>query len=69
MSKQYYNSELYYAEMEAARNTAAAAYFSARPHLDNQAGRDMFDAGFERAFKSLWRAPSSQETRTDEAQQ
>lgn len=51
------STELYYAEMEAARNKACEAYFAARPHRDVQQHRDLFDVGFERAFKLLWRPP------------
>ena len=47
-------SELYYAEMEAARNEAEAAYFAARPPLDAPICHDTFRAGFERAFALLW---------------
>jgi soluble cytochrome b562 len=47
-------SELYYAEMEAARNTAVDAYFEARPKLDYPIPREAFKAGFERGFKNLW---------------
>jgi hypothetical protein len=48
-------SELYYAEMEAARNTAVEAYFLARPQADSLANRTIFKAGFERAFSMLWK--------------
>jgi hypothetical protein len=51
--------ELYYAEMEAARNKAEDAYFAARPQLQAHGlQRQLFRAGFERAFESLWRDPS-----------
>jgi hypothetical protein len=50
-------SEQYYAEMEAARNTAVDAYFRARPALDAPLCRDTFRAGFERAFALLWTGP------------
>lgn len=46
--------ERFYIEMEAARNKVATAYFAPRPHLDNQANRDMFDVGFDRGFRELW---------------
>lgn len=48
--------ELYYAEMEAARNEAADLYFDARPQLDPIRCRTLFEAGFERGFKKLWDA-------------
>lgn len=48
-------SELYYAEMEAARNEAEDGYFKARPQLLGTATeRSLFRAGFERAFQKLW---------------
>lgn len=48
-------SELYYAEMEAARNEAEDAYFKARPQLIRSfAEQALFRAGFERAFRLLW---------------
>jgi hypothetical protein len=50
-------SELYYAEMEAARNTTVEAYFLARPQADSLANRTIFKAGFERAFAMLWKEP------------
>lgn len=47
--------ELYYAEMEAARNEAEDAYFRARPNLQRNAPEQaLFRAGFERAFEKLW---------------
>jgi len=53
--------ELYYAEMEAARNEAEEAYFKARPQIHYSIeNRTLFKAGFERAFKKLWRDPSDQ---------
>src|SRR5688500_9931444 len=42
-------TEIYYAEMEAARNSACDAYFEARPQIDRQVSRETFKAGFERA--------------------
>ncbi len=49
------STEMYYAEMEAARNTASEAYFSARPQIIITGREQMlFNAGFERAFKPLW---------------
>jgi hypothetical protein len=56
------STELYYAEMEAARNRAEYEYFDARPHLDTQQLRDMFCAGFERGFKKLWNERPALET-------
>lgn len=47
-------SELYYAEMEAARNESEAAYFAARPQADTLANHSIFCAGYERAFQKLW---------------
>jgi hypothetical protein len=47
-------SELYYAEMEAARNEAEQRYFQVRPEYDTQGNRVYFRAGFERAFQLLW---------------
>lgn len=47
--------ELYYAEMESARNEAMDAYFAARPQLMRTlAEQSIFRAGFERAFNLLW---------------
>lgn len=47
--------EMYYVEMESARNTAEDAYFAARPRFtDVQGARDLFRAGFERGFDLLW---------------
>lgn len=55
------STELYYAEMEAARNEAEAAYFGARSALadggtavDRELWRALFRSGFERGFKKLW---------------
>jgi hypothetical protein len=48
------SEELYYAEMEAARNSAADAYFAARPSLKDFAAITAFKAGFERAFAMMW---------------
>jgi hypothetical protein len=52
------SSEIYYAEMEAARNSAWDAYQIARPHLlRSDHAREfqaLFNAGFERAFVMLW---------------
>ena len=50
------STELYYAEMEAARNEAERAYFAARPNNDNRFERKAFRDGFERAFQGLWKA-------------
>ena len=47
--------ELYYAEMEADRNEAERAYFAARPHADAMIPRKFFCAGFERAYRLLWK--------------
>jgi hypothetical protein len=48
-------SELYYAEMEAARNKAEDEYFKARPQLMRSlAEQALFRAGFERGFQKLW---------------
>ncbi len=55
------STELYYAEMEAARNTAEAAYFTARPLLNEGPPVETFRAGFERAFRLLWK-PTAAET-------
>jgi len=55
------STELYYAEMEAARNTAEAAYFTARPLLNEGPPVETFRAGFERAFRLLWK-PTAPET-------
>jgi hypothetical protein len=54
-------TELYYAEMEAARHTAEAAYFMARPLLNEGPPVETFRAGFERAFRLLWK-PTAPET-------
>jgi hypothetical protein len=49
-------TEMYYAEMEAARNAAEEAYFDARPQFDrNSLLSAVFRAGFERAFQALWK--------------
>lgn len=49
------STELYYAEMEAARNEVERDYFDARPQFDRM-GKEgtTFRAGFERAFQKLW---------------
>lgn len=47
-------TELYYAEMEVARNEAEDAYFKARPMVDTERDRIRFRAGYERAFKKLF---------------
>lgn len=49
-------SELYYAHMEADRNEAEEAYFKARPQADGLYSRQLFRAGFERAYQKLWPA-------------
>lgn len=47
--------ELYYAEMEPARNDAEDKYFNARPQLAGTIEqRTLFKAGYERAFKMMW---------------
>lgn len=43
--------ELERAEMEAARSEAEDAYFAARPQIDCNDRRKVFDAGFERAWE------------------
>ncbi len=52
------STELYYVEMEAARNVAEYEYFEARPYLrrdsEHAQYRALFCAGFERAFAPLW---------------
>jgi hypothetical protein len=49
------NTEIYYAEMEAARNEAEDAYFNARPQLEGTAhALILFRAGFERGFRMAW---------------
>jgi hypothetical protein len=48
------NTELYYAEMEAARNESEDKYFKARPQLETLMSRQLFQAGFERAYRLLW---------------
>lgn len=57
-------SEWYYVKMEAARNAAEDAYFKARPKFDAEDHRVIFRAGFERAFRQLWR-----ETTIDESEE
>jgi hypothetical protein len=58
--------ELYYAEMEAARNESEKAYFGARPHLAKQVNsQKLFRAGFERAFEPLWNRLVSLERQRD----
>lgn len=55
------SNELYYAEMEAAREDALDAYFEARPQLlGSFAERALFRAGFERGFEPLWRKVQAQ---------
>lgn len=50
-------TERYYAEMEAARIHADDEYFRARPNLQRNIREEkLFQDGFERAFKLLWRA-------------
>lgn len=49
-------SELYYARMEADRAEAEEAYFKARPQADGLMNRQLFRAGFERAYQKLWPA-------------
>ena len=67
------SNEIYYAEMEAARNSAEDAYFVARPRPDispdqDAADRVFFRAGFERAFALLWHGGRAvQETSPDPA--
>jgi hypothetical protein len=54
------STERYYAEMEAARNTAMDAYFIARPQiLRTHALESIFRAGFERAFAMMWAAANA----------
>lgn len=54
------STEQYYAEMEAARNTAMDAYFIARPQiLRTHALESIFRAGFERAFAMMWAASNA----------
>lgn len=49
------NTERFYAEMEAARNSSMDAYFEARPQLFRTIGQEtLFKAGFERAFQMMW---------------
>lgn len=58
------SSEIYYAEMEAARETAEQAYFEARPQIVSSSSRVCFRAGFERAFRLMWtRAQAVEETK------
>lgn len=64
------STELYYAEMEAARNTALDAYFIARPQLARtHAEESIFRAGFERAFAASWNARPAPETPANKAEQ
>lgn len=61
------STELYYAEMEAARHESEAAYFSARSSLQTggpqeELWRALYRAGFERAFHKLWNERRSVET-------
>jgi hypothetical protein len=59
------STELYYAEMESARNEAEDLYFAARPRLIGTADeRSLFRAGFERGFQELWNRQSTPETGT-----
>lgn len=48
-------TEQYYAEMEAARNDAEDAYFNARPLMGSHNDRAQFRAGYERAYRRLWK--------------
>lgn len=65
------STELYYAEMESARNDIEDAYFSARPSLSEvtpsqrELLQALFRAGFERGFRAAYglRPASSEETR------
>lgn len=62
------STEQYYAHMEAARNTAEAAYFDARPLLDREGTPvETFRAGFERAYQLLWNDLQSSRRETDRA--
>ena len=57
------STELYYSEMEAARNSAEDQYFGARPQLLRTfAETSIFRAGFERAFQLLWQQRGAAET-------
>jgi hypothetical protein len=47
-------TERYYAEMEAFRNESVDSYFGARPGKNTANNREIFRAGFERAFSMLW---------------
>lgn len=51
--------EQYYAEMEAERAHAEDEYFRARPNLQrSRPEEELFRAGFERAFRRLWKPPA-----------
>lgn len=52
--------ELRRAAMEAARNGAEDAYFEARPQIDCNDRRKVFDAGFERAWEAALAQPTFQ---------
>ena len=55
MELEAHDSELYYAEMEAVRNSSMDAYFEARPQLFKTIEQQtLFKAGFERAFQVMW---------------
>lgn len=57
------STEVYYAEMEAARNEVSDAYFKARPQWDTSFNRNRFREGFERGFQKAWNLRPTQETR------
>lgn len=59
-------SELYYAEMEAARNEAEKTYFDARPTLDTKIHHLIFRVGFVRGFNLLWDKQQSAADRMSE---
>lgn len=61
------STEQYYAHMESDRNTAEAAYFTARPLLNEGPPVETFRAGFERAYQLLWNDLQSSRRETDRA--
>ncbi len=57
--------ELDRATMEAGRNTAEDAYFKARPQIDCNDRRKVFDAGYERGWEERNRAVMALQCKLD----
>lgn len=61
------STELFYSEMERALAEAESAYFEARSNRDTEFNRLLFGAGFERAFKLLWKKHYNESSTTKPA--